>query len=94
MIIYLTTNVVFADNDDAPSAYQAECVACHEQMVSGDSKVLYTRKDRLAKDYQELKQRVHYCKDQLKLDWDERQTGVVVEYLAKNYYGYPTSAAN
>jgi len=81
-------NVALAADDNIPPHYSAECVACHEQMVSGDAKVLYTRKDRLAKNYEELRQRVHYCKDQLKLDWSEEQTNTVVEYLAKNYYDY------
>ncbi len=87
-VICATFNIAIAANDNVPSHYSAECVACHEQMVSGDAKVLYTRKDRLAKNYQELKQRVRYCKDQLGLDWDKEQTQAVVEYLAKNYYDY------
>ena len=87
--MYSIVNMAFADDSDMPSHYRSECVACHEQMVSGNAKVLYTRKDRLAKDYLELKQRVHYCKDQIKLDWNEEQTRIVVEYLAKNYYDYP-----
>ena len=86
--IFATLNVAIAANDNIPPHYSAECVACHEQMVSGDAKVLYTRKDRLAKNYQELKQRVRYCKDQLELDWSEEQTQSVIEYLAKNYYDY------
>ena len=87
-VIYAMLNVAIAANDKAPPHYDAECVACHEQMVSGDAKVLYTRKDRLAKNYHELQQRVRYCKDQLGLDWSEGQTHAVVEYLAKNYYDY------
>ena len=81
--------MAFADDNDMPPHYRSECVACHEQMVSGNAKVLYTRKNRLAKDYLELEQRVHYCKNQIKLDWNEEQTRTVVEYLAKNYYDYP-----
>ncbi len=91
-ILYTTIcamlNIAIAANDSIPPHYSAECVACHEQMVSGDAKVLYTRKDRLARNYEELQRRVRYCKDQLKLDWSEEQTRTVVEYLAKNYYDY------
>lgn len=87
-IICLTVGVSFADSDDMPPHYRTECVACHERMVSGNTKILYTRKDRLAEDYEGLEQRVHYCQDQLKLEWNERQIRSVVEYLAKNYYRY------
>ena len=88
-IIYLMSNIAVANDDAMPAHYQLECVACHEQMVSGNTKVLYTRKDRLAKNYKELTQRVNYCKDQLELDWGKEQTRTVVEYLAKQYYQYP-----
>ena len=88
-IIYLIVNIAFADDNGMPPHYQAECVACHEQMVSGNAKVLYTRKDRRAKNYEELKQRVHYCQTQLELNWNETQTRAVVDYLAKQYYEYP-----
>ena len=87
-VICAIFSAAIAANDQAPPHYNAECVACHEQMVSGDAKVLYTRNDRLAKNYQELKQRVRYCKDQLGLDWSEEQTHTVVDYLAKSYYEY------
>ena len=46
IVIYAMLNVAIAANDKVPPHYAAECVACHEQMVSGDAKVLYTRKDR------------------------------------------------
>ena len=88
-VIYLTFSTASANNGNIPLHYQAECVSCHQQMVSGDAKVLYTRKDRRVKNYQELKQRVHYCKAQLLLDWSAAQTRTVVDYLAKNYYNYP-----
>ena len=89
VIICLTTSMAYADDDDMPPHYEAECVACHEQMVSGNAKVLYTRKDRLAKNYAELKSRVSYCIEQLELNWSEEQTRSVVDYLAKRYYKYP-----
>ena len=88
-VICLIVSIAFADNDYMPSHYQLECVACHEQMVSGNAKVLYTRKDRLAKNYQELKQRVGYCQEQLGLEWNDGQIRIVVDYLAKQYYQYP-----
>ena len=88
-IIHLTLSPSFADNGDMPLHYEADCVSCHEQMVSGNAEVLYTRKDRLAKNYQQLEQRVYYCQEQLALDWNETQIRTVVEYLAKTYYDYP-----
>ena len=87
--ICLIIGMAFADDNTAPLHYQAECVACHEQMVSGNAKVLYTRKDRLVKNYVQLKQRIHYCKEQLGLDWSDEQTRLVADYLAKQYYKYP-----
>ena len=85
IVFYLGSAAAYAD---PPAHYEASCTACHRQMVSGNEKILYTRKDRIATDYLSLNARVHYCRDQLNLGWSEAETDEVVQYLIKNFYHY------
>ena len=85
-VALLGTPAAWSDERARPPHYQAECVACHEQMVSGDEEVFYTRPNRLVKNYAGLKRQVEHCQEQLELDWSEEQIESVVEYLSKHYY--------
>ena len=85
LVLYLGSIAAYAN---PPARYEVSCTACHQQMVSGNEKILYTRKDRIATDYRSLNARVRYCRDQLNLGWNEAQTEEVVQYLIKNFYHY------
>ena len=78
-----------AAQPDAPAHYRASCIECHARMVGGDGGLLYTRAERLAKNYAALQRRTAYCSEQLKLHWNEMQIRETVDYLNERYYRYP-----
>lgn len=87
-VVVLCLIWAIGDADEMPTHYKVACVTCHQQMVSGHEKILYTRKDSLVTDYRSLNTRVRHCRDRLALDWNEAETRTVVQYLAKHFYQY------
>lgn len=57
------------------------CVACH-------GPELYTRPDRRVTSRKKLSTQVHFCKDQLQLQWFDEEVESVAEYLNKEHYHF------
>ena len=74
------------DTRKPPPHYLENCVDCHEQMVSGNPDLLYSRSASIIKDARALYQRVVYCRTKLGLGWNKSETADVVEYLRQNFY--------
>ena len=89
LVAFVETNIADTPREViAPQHYQANCIACHKQMISGDHTLLYTRSDRTIRNHTALGQRVFYCQNSLKLDWGKPKIDAVVQYLNQNFYHF------
>jgi len=73
---------VAADLDRGKSLHDTHCVICHSTTV-------YTREDRIANSYLELRQQVQRWQENTKLRWTPYDIDSVTEYLAGKYYKIP-----
>jgi mono/diheme cytochrome c family protein len=56
------------------------CVFCHDSRV-------YTREDRLARDYREIRAQVRRWQQNIGLKWDDADIERVSDYIASKFYG-------
>lgn len=71
-----------ADRDRGRSLHDNHCVLCHTTSV-------YTREDRLANSYLEVRQQVQRWQENTKLRWSPTDIDNVTEYIADKYYKLP-----
>ncbi|MBX9964315.1 MAG: cytochrome C [Burkholderiales bacterium] len=73
---------VAADRDRGQSLHDNHCVLCHTTSV-------YTRADRLANTYLEVRQQVQRWQENTRLRWTPTDIDNVTEYIADKYYKLP-----
>lgn len=76
---------VRADNTETATGKQLHdqyCVKCHDTSI-------YTRPDRIIKNFQELQNRVRQCEISNQLTWFDEEINAVVLYLNDNFYHFP-----
>ena len=60
---------------------ESSCMRCH-------GSEMYTRDDRKALDYSDLKRQVSFCSNNLSTGWFPEEEELVVDFLNKTYYQY------
>jgi len=68
--------------EPAREAHDTYCIACHTTSV-------YTRDDRLARDYDSLRAQVDRWQGNISLSWSKEEIDRMASWLAKNYYQMP-----
>lgn len=71
-----------ADLDRGRSLHDTHCVLCHTPSV-------YSREDRIANSYLEIRQQVQRWQENTKLRWSAYDIDSVSEFLADKYYKIP-----
>ena len=84
--LILTTHIALADEGQA--LHQSQCVECHSRMTGGEGTVIYKRDDRIAKNLDELKQRVTHCSKGSNTGWSDIEISAVTDYLNNQFYHY------
>jgi cytochrome c553 len=62
-------------------AHDTYCIACHDTSV-------YTRSDRLARNYDELRAQVVRWHSNISLNWSDEEIDRMTAWLAKHYYHF------
>ena len=65
--------------DPAKEAHDTYCIACHDTSV-------YTRDERLAGDYDALREQVDRWQSNISLSWSDEEIDRMASWLAKRYY--------
>jgi mono/diheme cytochrome c family protein len=81
-LLALALPAAAADLDRGRSLHDNHCVLCHTTSV-------YTREDRLANSYLEVRQQVQRWQENTKLRWSPTDIDNVTEYIAEKYYKLP-----
>jgi hypothetical protein len=68
--------------EPAREAHDTYCIACHDTSV-------YTRDDRLARDYDALREQVDRWQSNISLSWSTEEIDRMASWLAKHYYQIP-----
>lgn len=68
--------------EPAREAHDTYCIACHDTSV-------YTRNDRLARDYEALRAQVDRWQSNISLSWSDQEVDQMASWLAKTYYRMP-----
>ncbi len=66
----------------AREAHDTYCIACHDTSV-------YTRDDRLARDYDSLRAQVDRWQSNISLSWGKEEIDRMASWLATRYYRMP-----
>jgi hypothetical protein len=66
----------------AQEAHDTYCIACHDTSV-------YTRSERLAGDYDALREQVDRWQSNISLNWSTEEIDQMAPWLAKHYYQFP-----
>ena len=77
-----------ADISAGKALHDKQCVACHVRLMGGDGSEIYTRKERLIKSLQALRQRVAMCASQTNSQWFPEDEDNVAAYLNQRYYKF------
>ncbi len=81
-IAVLLAGAIDARAQEPPSGqilHDTYCVMCHDSRV-------YTREDRLARDYREIRQQARRWQQNIGLKWDDADLERVSNYIASKYY--------
>ncbi len=84
IIICMVTSAANADDTDVTKGqelHDKHCLACHQPK-------LYTRPERRVTSREKLSSQVHFCEQQLQLQWFDEEVEGVAEYLNKEYYHF------
>jgi mono/diheme cytochrome c family protein len=83
-VICLGAATVHADDSVIAAGkelHDKHCLACHKTE-------LYTSPDRKISSREKLSARVHFCEQQLGLQWFDEEVESVAEYLNKEFYHF------
>lgn len=69
------------DYKNGEQLHAEQCVKCHDDSV-------YTRANRRVKTLQKLNAQVHFCKNNIGIQWFDDEVNDVVEFLNKKYYHF------
>lgn len=81
-LVVLALPAAAADRDRGRLLHDNHCVLCHTTSV-------YTREDRLANSYLEVRQQVQRWQENTKLRWSPTDIDNVTEYIADKHYKLP-----
>jgi hypothetical protein len=81
-VMALTAPALHAADRSAQTLHDTYCVMCHTTQV-------YTRADRLARDYATLRAEVDRWQKNVSLKWTQAEIDAVAGYLAQRYYKLP-----
>jgi|APSaa5957512535_1039671.scaffolds.fasta_scaffold60202_2 hypothetical protein len=80
LFVLMTESTSYASAPDSGELLHREnCQRCHQAEV-------YTRPDRVVKNFPQLKQRVKQCELMNDLMWFEEEVDAVSSYLNRNFY--------
>ena len=79
-----------ADPQRGKTLHDKHCISCHSGMVGGDGTLLYTRKNRRVKSFDELIAQINRCDQSLGLQWFPDDVQDVAAYLNQAFYKFPT----
>lgn len=68
--------------------HDKNCTSCHITKFGKDGSKIYTRKDRLVKNYSMLVQRVKACDINTNAGFHDDEVTNVIEYLNSSYYKF------
>ena len=77
-----TPGLLFAQSElDGKKLHDEYCVSCHTPEI-------YTRKDRIVKNYRQLEERVRQCELSNELMWFDEEINAVITYLNNSFYHF------
>ena len=79
IIPFLSTPVLAADLKNGKSLHDENCLRCHNESK-------YTRKDRMIKNFQQLRERIKNCELMAELTWFDEEIDDVTAYLNNQFY--------
>jgi len=82
VLVAATTDGLAQEPPPGQLLHDTYCVGCHDSRV-------YTREDRLARDYREIRSEVHRWQQNIGLKWDDTVIERVSRHLASKYYRLP-----
>lgn len=85
-LLALAPPALEAADERARTLHDTYCVMCHGTQV-------YTRADRLARDYAGLREQVDRWQKNVSLNWSRADIDAVAGYLAARYYKVPCPAS-
>ena len=81
LLILLTPSAYAADSTDGKRLHDANCMGCHDTGI-------YTRKDRLIKSLDALKERLGDCSHMAKKEFSASETQNIIKYLNDQFYHF------
>lgn len=78
-VLFTGTTSYASAPDSGKLLHEENCQRCHQSEV-------YTRPDRMVKNFPQLKQRVKQCELMNDLMWFEEEVDAVSSYLNQNFY--------
>ncbi len=80
-LVFVTLDLHAQEDDRGRMLHDAHCVSCHATRV-------YTRPDRVAGDYQQVRAQVDRWQKNVSLNWKDADADLVTDYIASRYYRF------
>ena len=80
-LVFVTVDAHAQDYARGKALHDNHCMACHDTRV-------YTREDRMARDYDQVRAQVVRWQHNVSLYWDVADIDQVTGHIASRYYGF------
>ena len=80
-LVFVTVDAHAQDYARGKALHDTHCIACHDTRV-------YTREDRIARDYDQVRAQVVRWQQNVSLYWDAADINQVTGYIASRYYRF------
>lgn len=88
-LLLISTGVLAAgDPAHGKQLHDAQCTACHTQLMGGDPTAIFTRPKSIIYSLEGLKKRVQFCETMNGAQWSESDVDDAVAYLNKEFYKF------
>ncbi|MDZ7753551.1 MAG: cytochrome c [Gammaproteobacteria bacterium] len=87
-VLLAATTVPVAMAADGKALHDANCMSCHESMMSGDPNDIYTRDNRRVTSLDGLEAQVRRCEHSLGLKWFDDEVAAVTDFLNDRFYKF------
>jgi mono/diheme cytochrome c family protein len=84
-LVFVTLDVHAQETSRGRTLHDAYCMSCHATRV-------YTRPDRAARDYQQVREQVDRWQKNVSLNWEDADIDLVTAYIASRFYGFDCPA--
>jgi len=81
IILFLLIPVFAIDLENGKLLHDENCLRCHNESK-------YTRKDRMIKNFQQLRERIKNCELMAELTWFDEEIDDVTAYLNNQFYHF------